>query len=142
MVRVPARLAEEILAFVQRGEIPFFEDRVAAGFPSPAEGVATDGLDIVSLLIPHPESAFLYQCADDLNDAGIFSGDLLVVRTDLSPSFGSILLLHRDGEYAVRRLETDVKRTRRGEKKGTDESSLFGPDTRLCGVVRYVIHRP
>ena len=147
LVRVPVSMADEILDFVARGEIPLFEDRVAAGFPSPAEGVTTGGLDVVSLLMPHPENAFLYRFDGvGLEELGIFPGDLLVVWTQLSPVPGAIVLLINDGEFIVRRLETrnapSIPQTSRRLPQKRSAGLSDSASAKFCGVVRYVIHQP
>lgn len=125
-VRVPVSMIPAIEAFLRGEEPSLFEQTVPAGFPSPAENYEHEGLNIVSYLIPHPENAFLIRVADDrLNRYGLFNGDLLIVRRDLTPTRGDLVVLELDGEIAL--------------------LPFSDPQARLAvirGVVRYAIREP
>lgn len=126
-VRVPVSMIPEILDFVRRGgEIPLFSETVPAGFPSPAEGTDYEGLDIVARLVPRPENVFFMRCPDDaLESLGLFCGDLLIVRLDLTPVTGDIMVVENEGERHLQRFAPRMKQYET-----------------LLGVVRWAIHKP
>ena len=60
--------------------LPLAGERIAAGFPSPADDYVDVGIDLNEQLIRHPTSTFfLHVSGESMTDAGIHDGDLLVV---------------------------------------------------------------
>ncbi len=87
-------------------EIPLSEERVAAGFPSPADDYASTKLDLNRELIKNPASTF-YALVSGLSmvDEGINDGDLLVIDKSLEPHDGSLAVCYIDGEFTLKRFE-------------------------------------
>jgi DNA polymerase V len=80
-------------------------DKVAAGFPSPAEDFAVNRVDLTAKLITHPQSTFLLKVTgESMKDAGIFNGDTLVVDKAIKPRHGQIVVAVVDGEFTVKQL--------------------------------------
>lgn len=53
---------------------------VRAGFPSPAEDLGAQRIDLAARLIKHPQATFVMRArGDSMKDAGIFDGDVLLV---------------------------------------------------------------
>ena len=53
---------------------------IQAGFPSPAADFEENSLDLNELLIKHPAATYFFRVAgDSMKNAGIFSGDLLII---------------------------------------------------------------
>ena len=85
--------------------LPFYEVKVPAGFPSPAEGLPAEQLDLVSYLVRNPAATFFLRVSgDSMIEAGIFDGDLLLVDRSLEPKSGDIVIAVLDGEFTVKRL--------------------------------------
>src|SRR5690348_13200013 len=79
---------------------------VQAGFPSPAENDLDKTLDLNELLIAHPAATFFVRVAgESMRNAGIFSGDILVVDRSLEAVDNKIVLAIVDGEFTVKRLK-------------------------------------
>lgn len=87
-------------------EIPLSDERVAAGFPSPADDYASLKLDLNRELIKNPASTF-YARVNGLSmvDEGINEGDLLVIDKSLEPRDGSLAVCYIDGEFTLKRFE-------------------------------------
>ncbi|RPF79001.1 MAG: LexA family transcriptional regulator, partial [Synechococcus sp. TMED20] len=69
-----------------RGLLPLAGERIAAGFPSPADDYVEVGIDLNEQLIRHPTSTFFLRVSgQSMIDAGIHDGDLLVVDRSLEP---------------------------------------------------------
>ena len=125
--------------------LPSFLCGVAAGFPSPADDYMDKELDLNELVIKHPAATFYVRVeGHSMRDAGIHSGDILVVDRSLSPSSGKIIVAILNGEFTVKRLII--------EEHGTivlrPENSNYPPiqvspeaDFQVWGVVTYVIHQ-
>ena len=85
--------------------LQFFEGRVQAGFPSPAQGEYADSIDLNRALITNPEATFCARViGNSMVDAGINEGDLLIIDRSLTPHDGSIAVCFIDGDFTVKRL--------------------------------------
>lgn len=87
-------------------ELPLADERVAAGFPSPAEDYASLNLDLNRELIKNPSSTFYARVSGlSMIDEGINDGDLLVIDKSLEPRDGSLAVCYVDGEFTLKRFE-------------------------------------
>lgn len=69
--------------------LPYFDGRVPAGFPSPAEDYLETELELTEFLIDNKAATFLMRVdGDSMKDAGILDGDLLVVNRSMKPANG------------------------------------------------------
>lgn len=124
--------------------LPFFENKIAAGFPSPADNHLAQQLDLNDYVIKNPATTFYVQVeGDSMINAGIHPNDLLVVDRSLTPHNGNIIIAFINGEFTVKRLRIT------GGKEITllPENDNYSPihvkegmDFRVWGVVRSVIH--
>ena len=89
----------------QTSGLQFFESRVQAGFPSPAQGEYADSIDLNRALITNPAATFCARViGNSMVDAGINEGDLLIIDRSLTPHDGSIAVCVLDGDFTVKRL--------------------------------------
>ena len=87
-------------------EVPLSAERVAAGFPSPAEDYSSVGLDLNRELIKNPASTFYARVSGlSMVDEGINDGDLLVIDKSIEPYDGSLAVCFIDGEFTLKRFE-------------------------------------
>ena len=122
---------------------PLFASKVEAGFPSPAEGLLEETLDLNAYLIRNPSATFLVRVAgESMTGAGIFSDDILVVDRSEEPREGAVVVAVVDNEFTVKRFARRAGRIElRAENPAyppirlSDESELS-----IWGVVRHVIH--
>lgn len=85
--------------------LPFFTERVAAGFPSPAQGYMEAPLDLNQLCIRQAEATFLLRVeGESMVEAGIFPDDILVVDRSLEASHGDVVVASLNGEFTVKEL--------------------------------------
>jgi DNA polymerase V len=86
-------------------ELPLFLESVSAGFPSPADDYLENKLDLNQHLIKNPPATFFVRVTgDSMVDAGIYSGDILVVDRSLNPKDGNIVIAVINGELTVKRI--------------------------------------
>jgi DNA polymerase V len=124
--------------------LPFYTSKVMAGFPSPAEDYIEKQLDLNELLIAHPAATFFVRVeGDSMCEAGIQSGDILVVDRSVEAVSGKIVIAVLNGEFTVKRLKKEKEHiwllpenSHYPVIKVTSES-----DFQIWGVVTYVIHR-
>jgi DNA polymerase V len=133
------------IPFARRTELnlPLFSARVQAGFPSPADDHLERSIDLNEELIQHPAATFFVRVkGESMHDAGIQSGDILVVDRSLAPTDRKIVVAMIDGEFTVKRfrnqdgrifLEAANDQFPRIEVSGDQELVVWG-------VVSFVIH--
>ncbi|MDV0597244.1 MULTISPECIES: translesion error-prone DNA polymerase V autoproteolytic subunit [unclassified Enterobacter] len=88
-------------------ELPLFSERVACGFPSPAQDYVEDRLDLNRLAVRHPSATYFVKVSgDSMIGVGIGDGDLLVVDRSLNAEHGDIVVASVAGEFTVKELQT------------------------------------
>lgn len=98
----------EILAAIdteQSLELPMLDNFIPAGFPSPTQGIQSDGIDLNRELIRHPSSTFCARVTgNSMIDSGISDGDIIIVDKSLDPHDGAIAVCYLDGEFTLKRI--------------------------------------
>ena len=86
-------------------ELQLFDNRIQAGFPSPAQGAFADSVDLNHELINNPAATFCARViGDSMVDSGINEGDMLIIDRSLEPHDGDIAVCFIDGDFTVKRL--------------------------------------
>lgn len=86
--------------------LPLFTDRVAAGFPSPAQDYVENRLNINDICVQHPASTYFVRASgDSMIEGNINDGDILVVDCSLTPRHNNIVIASVDGGFTVKRLQ-------------------------------------
>lgn len=90
-------------------EVPLWasllKNKVCAGFPSPAEDLGAQRIDLTALLVTHAQATyFLKASGHSMVEAGIFDGDIMVVDRAVKPRHGHIVVAVVDGDFTVKRL--------------------------------------
>lgn len=121
--------------------LPLFETRVPAGFPSPADDHVDRNLDLNEHLIRHPAATYFVRAeGESMRDAGIFSGDLLVVDRSLQPRANDIVIAIVFGELTVKRLVGTAHGWRLiAANPAYADLSLQGDSCEIWGVVIHSI---
>lgn len=91
-------------------ELPLSGERIAAGFPSPADDHSPLGIDLNRELIKNPASTFYARVSGlSMIDEGINDGDLLVIDKSIEPYDGCLAVCYVDGEFTLKRFEKHDK---------------------------------
>ncbi|QWZ59659.1 translesion error-prone DNA polymerase V autoproteolytic subunit [Acinetobacter pittii] len=90
--------------------IPLATERVAAGFPSPAQDDIEQALDLNEYLIRNENATFIVK-ANSLSmlDAGIDINDPLIVDRSILAKSGDIVIALIDNDFTVKRLMIDTQ---------------------------------
>ena len=73
------------------------------GFASPADYVESS-LNLHQLVVTHPEATFFWEAqGDGMRDAGIASGDILIVDRSEDARHDDVVVVAVQGDYLVRR---------------------------------------
>lgn len=90
--------------------LPFVENGISAGFPSPALDFVDASIDLNKHLIKHPSATFYGRVkGDSLKNAGIDNGDLLIIDRSIEPTNGKIAVCFIDGEFTAKRIQLNKK---------------------------------
>lgn len=91
--------------------LPYADEGVRAGFPSPAQNCMESSIDLNRELIRHPATTFYAKVVgDSMMQAGIGDGDLIVIDKGLEPQNNDIVVAFIDGEFTLKRIEIDKAR--------------------------------
>lgn len=89
-------------------QAPPDESPVKVGFASPAESTTQARLNLHNYLVRHPLATFFVRhCGEAMSEAKLYDGTLLVVDRAEAVSSGHLVLAVVNGEFHVRRLETN-----------------------------------
>ena len=124
--------------------LQFFEGRVQAGFPSPAQGEYADSIDLNRALITNPAATFCARVmGDSMVDAGINEGNLLIIDRSLPPHDGSIAVCFIDGDFTVKRLSVKEEGLFLTPANASYPELRVGEDSHfeVWGVVSHIIKR-
>ena len=125
--------------------VPFSEEKIPAGFPSPAEPYATDYLDFNELLVRNPAATITVRCGGfSMLDAGIEKEDLLVIDRSVTPKHRDIVMADLGNEYTIKRLHilhdgTVELRSENTTDKYPDFHFKEGEQLSIVGVVVFVL---
>ena len=123
--------------------MPYFENGVSAGFPSPAEDHMHSKIDLNNLLIENPSATYYVRVnGDSMLGAGIVNGDLLIVDRSLEVTNNCIVVAHVDGEFTVKRIKKIKKKIfLQAENNNYKPIEITKEmDFELFGVVAHAIH--
>lgn len=130
--------------FSSEWELPFADEGVRAGFPSPAQDYMTDSIDLNRDIIRHSDSTFYARAkGDSMIDAGVNDGDILVIDKALQPQNGNMAVCCIEGEFTLKFIEVydDHIVLRPANPKYepivVDKEEGFV----VWGVVTYIIHK-
>lgn len=85
--------------------LPYIEERIPAGFPSPADDFTVRSHDLNAILVPRPLTTFLWRVGGkSMEEAGIYDGDVLVVDRSLRAEHGDVVVAQVDNEFTVKYL--------------------------------------
>ena len=126
--------------------IPLAQDRVRAGFPSPAESYISDELDFNQYLVHNPMATFAaYSGGLSMVDAGIGPKDLMICDRSLDPTHGDIIIANVDNAFTVKRLAiTATGIELRSENESDPHPNIIptaGSEGSLVAVVTFSIRQ-
>ncbi|MDE3252076.1 MAG: translesion error-prone DNA polymerase V autoproteolytic subunit [Bacteroidota bacterium] len=116
----------------------------ATGFGAAADDFMERGIDLNEELIRNKPATFFFRMnSDAMIDAGIYSGDILVVDRSIRAVSGKIIVAIENGELLVRRLQINIKGATllsENKKYGNIQIAEFS-NYIVWGVVTYSIHQ-
>ncbi len=120
-----------------------FQSAIEAGFPSPADDVVEQELDLNAFLIKRPAATFFLRVrGDSMIKAGIHEGDILIVDRSLEPGDRKIVIASVNGELTVKRLSLKKQEVFLVAENDAFPAMRITPEQemKIWGVVTTVIH--
>ena len=115
---------------------------VTAGFPSPAEEELADTMTLDEYLISNKEATYILRVnGESMVEAGILTGDLLLVERGVEPRDGDIVIAQIDREWTMKYFR------RRGQQVFLEAANTaYKPlhpqeELNIAAVVRAVIRK-
>ncbi len=124
-------------------DLNLYQNKVPAGFPSPATEYLGDTLDLNEYLINNPTASFFAKVeGDSMIGAGIFEGDLLVIDKSVNAKHKDIVIASVNDEFTVKRLDTKDGIQLIAENKDYAPIKLTGEmEFAIWGVVTGVVRK-
>ena len=125
-------------------ELPFFDTKVQAGFPSPAEDHLEQRLDLNTLVIDNPNATFFVRVAgESMRDIGIADGDILVVDRSIESWENRVVVAVIDSEFTIKRFTTDQETVLLKTENSDYPSIKITPemDFSVWGVVSWTLKK-
>lgn len=144
-VRIPVSEIENVLKCVQHKfyRLPFYQNTISAGFPSPADDDKEEIIDLNELLIKRPAATFFLRVSGcSMIKAGIHHHDILIVDRSIEPTSGKVVIAAINGELTVKRLLIEDKKIQLVAENDTYHPIDVTENCELTiwGVVTNVIH--
>ena len=90
---------------ITKYSIPLVLNKIAAGFPSPAEDYIDKTVDMNDLLISNKEATFIVQVESlSMKDVGIDINDYLIVDRSIRSQHYDVVVAFIDNEFTVKRM--------------------------------------
>ena len=129
---------------MKKSHPPLILQPISAGFPNPAEDADSIPLDLNELIIRRPAATFFMRVeGESMRDAGVHSGDIVVIDKGLEPSSGDMVVAFLDGEFTLKTFKRDGSEGWLMPANDAYEPikvSDEGQDFQIWGVVTYTIH--
>lgn len=123
--------------------IPLALEKVAAGFPSPAQDYVDKTLDMNEHLIKNEAATFIVTVSSrSMLGVGIDIGDELVVDRSIEAKHEDIVVVWIDNEFTVKRLIIEGNNNRWLKAENPDYPDIHfqdGQEVVAWGVVTYVV---
>lgn len=125
-------------------ELPFANEGIQAGFPSPAQEFINETIDLNKELINHPAATFYGRVVgDSMIKEGIEEGDVLIIDRSLEPYNKDLVVCCVDGEFTLKRIQVEINKVWLIPSNELYDPILVTNDNQflIWGVVTYVIKK-
>lgn len=125
--------------------LPFVDEGIFAGFPSPAQDERLESIDLNKELVRHPNTTFFARIVgDSMEGANIYEGDIVVVDRSLEVSDDDVVVCCVNGEFNIKFVKKEGDDVYLVSANDAYPRMRVDPadDFILWGVVTYVIHKP
>lgn len=124
--------------------LPWAENGISAGFPSPAQDYMELSIDLNQELIHNPASTFYGRVNGcSMQDLGIQDGDILVIDKSLTPRNNDVAVCFIDGEFTLKTIQIEKQAIYLLPANSDYQPIKITPDNdfMIWGIVTYSIKR-
>lgn len=124
--------------------LPFADQGIQAGFPSPAQDYITESIDLNREIVRHPASTFYGRVSgESMIDDGIDPDDIIVIDRSLQPHDGDLAVCCLEGEFTLKRIHLETDKVWLIPANEQFDPILVTPENRfeIWGIVTYTIKR-
>ena len=124
--------------------LPFADQGIQAGFPSPAQDYLSESIDLNREIVQHPASTFYGRVSgESMIEDGIDPDDIIVIDRSLEPRDGDLAVCCVDGEFTLKRIKLEDDRVWLVPANESFDPILVTPENRfeIWGIVTYTIKR-
>ena len=125
--------------------LPYIEQGINAGFPSPADDFLDISIDLNKELVQNKDATYFARVnGNSMIDAGINDGDLLIIDKSIKPSNGKAAVCFIDGEFTKKWLNItkDVIWLTPANKNFKPIKVTKDNDFLIFGIITYIIKKP
>lgn len=122
--------------------LPYANDGIQAGFPSPAQEFINESIDLNKELIEHPAATFYGRVVgDSMVQEGIEEGDILIIDRSLEPMNKDLAVCCVDGDFTLKRIRIESDKAWLMPSNEVYDPILVTADNhfQIWGVVTYII---
>ena len=115
---------------------------VEAGFPSPAEEELSDTMTMDEYLIENREATFMLKVSgDSMKDAGIMSGDLVLVERGREPAEGDIVIAEVDKNWTMKYFRKKMGKVFLQAANDKYKDIVPQDELKIAAIVRAVVRK-
>lgn len=125
-------------------KLPLSGAPICAGFPSPAEEYLEATLDLSQVVLKNPSSTFFGRVKGrSMRDAGVDSGDLLVIDKSLPYRQGALAVCFINGEFTLKRIKLKGEETWLVPANSEFEPIVLRAEDEFAvwGIVTYILKK-
>lgn len=116
--------------------------QIEAGFPSPAEEELADTMSLDEFLIKNKEATYMLKVSgESMKDAGIMSGDMVLVDRSLTATPGDIVIAEIDNKWTIKYLRKEKGIIYLEPANSKFENIYPKEELKIAAVVKAVIRK-
>lgn len=125
-------------------KLPYADEGIQAGFPSPAQDFISESIDLNRELIEHPAATFYGRVVgESMIKEGIEEGDVLIIDRSIEPYNKDLAVCCIDGDFTLKRIQIESDKVWLIPSNELYDPILVTPENQfsIWGVVTYVIKK-
>lgn len=125
-------------------ELPYADEGIKAGFPSPAQDFINESIDLNRELIDHTAATFYGKVVgNSMIKEGIEEGDVLIIDRSIEPYNKDLAVCCIDGDFTLKRIQIESDKVWLIPSNELYDPILVTPENQfsIWGVVTYVIKK-
>ncbi len=145
-IRLPVSMIKPIVKFISQKALclPAYTENMKTSEAMEIPAAELENIELAKWLVEDPAATAFFKITDNsMFNAGIYSGDLLIVDRKALPSNGDIVIADIDKNYLVKRIFISGNKVELRPESSGYETIVYENSNELVlwGVVKKIIHR-